>query len=113
MSALIIRFQKTDCRKETDDSIHATKHADGSIHVVMKSFTNPKDTHLSFNVQGFYTYLDTLYEVFLADSPNQDGSEMHTIQADIPGFPSFMLTKDTFYDGIDALNAAVEFWVYA
>lgn len=113
MSALIIRLQKTDCRKETDDVIYAYKTDDGSIDVIVKSYTNPTNTYYSFHVQDFYYYLDTLYDIFVADTANEEGSEMCSIQADIPGFPSFMLMKETFYDGVDALNAAIEFWVSA
>ncbi len=113
MSSAILRFQKTDNSKETDDTVYAYKNYDGSIDVVMKSSTNKSDTVYTFSVGDFYAYLDTLYDVFVADEANMEGSEMCSLQADIPGFPSFMIHQNHFYSRVDALNAAIDFWVHA
>ncbi len=113
MSTAILRFQKTITSKELDDVVYAYKNDDGSIDVRMKSCTNKSDTYYTFSVGDFYAYLDTLYDVFVADEPNCEGTEMCILQADIPGFPSFMITQKHLYSRVDALNAAIDFWVHA
>ena len=108
---MIMRFQKTNCCKENDDTLIAYNNYDGTIDVVMKVFTNPgNDSYYTLSIHEFYRYLDKLYSIFKMDTNTDDGTVMSCIQVDITGFPTFMLGKDNFEEHIHRLDSLVEYW---
>jgi hypothetical protein len=108
--SLIIRFQKTDCCKENDDTLYAINNYDGTIDVVMKSFTSSVNSEYTLQIHEFYRYIDMLYSIFQMDTNTDDGTSMSCIQVDITGFPTFILGKHNFEENVHNLNALIEYW---
>jgi hypothetical protein len=108
---MIIRFQKTNSCAENDDTLVAYNNHDGTIDVVMKVFTNPgNDAYYTLSIHEFYRYITKLFSIFKMDTKSDDGTDMHCIQVDITGFPTFLLGKRNFNKHINRLSSLIEYW---
>ncbi len=110
---IVIRFQKPSANPAEDDVIRINKTNYGTYEVSTTYYNGHTSYDREYNLSTLYEYIDTLFEVFQADTPSQDNSHMETAQIDISGFPSFLVSKDTFYQFQDSINRAIEFWVSA
>jgi hypothetical protein len=110
---IVIRFQKPSANPVDDDVIRINKTYYGTYQVSTTCYNGHTSHVREYNLFTLYEYIDTLFEVFQADTPTQDNNHMDTVQIDISGFPSFLVGKNTFYEFQDSINRAIEFWVSA